>query len=127
MTGLPVRIAKRRPAMSEQDFFEELGDEAQQKIDDLKTIFGGYIAPKEEQAFLAGLEATIEALKEMMVGEPIGAEIIHSKYDDEHTGKHHIWTEIQVSTGGSFDLKDNKHHGTNGEEVYVLVARKEKK
>lgn len=56
--------------------------------------------------FALGMGATIEALREMMVGEPIRTVIIH------HRGP---WGEPYTSIDG--------YHGTDGEEVIVLALR----
>ena len=68
------------------------------------------------------MECVIEALKEMMLGEPIGAKIEHRKgweTDDmpctwlQHDGHGHYWM-----------VWEGEECGTDGEEVYVIVIRR---
>lgn len=70
----------------------------------------------------AGIEATIEALKEMMVGEPIEARVSHylSRY---LPGEERTEYLIQTERGLRNLLKVEGHHGTDGEEVVVLAVR----
>ena len=66
-----------------------------------------------------GIDATIEALKEMMVGEPMEGKIRHTGEE----GGLATWTIIQ---GEDFEMEIySGHHGTDGEKVAVCVLRKE--
>jgi len=63
------------------------------------------------------VDATVKTLREMMVGEPILAEIQHGFDGIEK------YTEIVVKEGAMGHLMIYVRHGTDGEEVYVLVVR----
>jgi len=64
----------------------------------------------------SAIKATIEALKEMMVGRRKRARISwHTKPDGEQ------WTLVRCWDAEAITL--DGHHGTDGEEVYVLVVR----
>jgi len=84
------------------DFFEALRKGALNKTD-LRWGFA--------------INATIEALREMLVGEPILAEIQHGFDGIEK------YTEIVIEEGAMGHLMIYVRHGTDGEEVYVLVVR----
>ena len=84
-------------------FFEELRKRTDENIDTFEQEYGS--ATK----FIA-IEATIEALKEMMVGEPMKAGIEHW----------HDLTNIHAPDVGIWIWGK---HGTEGEQVHVIVVR----
>lgn len=99
--------------MSEQDFFEELRRQAGNKL------YGEW---NQKGDLTIGIEATIEALKEMMVREPVVYKA--------HHGYSPLYLRLEEETGGY----DGRLPGTfqddprnEPEEVYILVLRKEKK
>lgn len=97
------------------DFFEELKERANKR-----TWCKNSFWRKRRQE---GIDATIEALKEMMVGEPIRGRLNHDenpyKKGDMLTW---VWTS-DMFKGERCSLLAPGHHGTDGEEVAVLVIR----
>lgn len=67
------------------------------------------------------IEAAAEALEEMIVGEPTEAHISHFETNVERQ-----WTDIVSKFGRGKIYLSSGHHGTDGEEVAVLVVRMEK-
>lgn len=71
------------------------------------------------QEYGEGVGGTIEALKEMMAEGPIRGNLYHHR-----TSWAEPWSAIILPQGvGEFSISG--HHGTDGEEVYVIVVRKE--
>lgn len=75
----------------------------------------------EDEAFLDGIAASEHAFQEMVVGEPIKAAVRH-KLNPQSDPYTHI-VERNHKDGG-IDIYLGRHHGTDGEEVYVFVVRK---
>lgn len=95
---------KRRDKM--MGFFEELKQAAHDKYT------GGSRPPRSQShGYLLGVVTTIEALREMAVGEPMSRRIVH------YEGK--SWFVPGLSCISLIEI------GTDGEEVYVIVVRKE--
>jgi len=97
------------------EFFERLGERAWLKLRKGKDL-GKYNEAIEKLAIgpANGVNATIEALKEMMVGEPMIATISHNKLIMGDIGdEEYLFTNLHVAG----------HHGTDGEEVTVMVLR----
>lgn len=72
------------------------------------------------------MDAIIEALKEMMVGEPMEGTLKHFA---RHTPHDYGEKQTHVLTNrGSYPYNRLTacygHHGTDGEEVYVMVLRR---
>jgi len=63
-----------------------------------------------------GIEATIEALREMMVGEPKLARMTYNMNPDGEE-----WTSVWCFDGEQISLDGRQ--GTDGEQVYVIVLR----
>lgn len=74
----------------------------------------------------AGILATIKAEQEMMVGEPIKARIVHQVIYDKPFTTLSIKEAERPQEGTMhwrYTLPWSGHHGTDGEEVAVLVVR----
>lgn len=97
-------------------FFEELKTIVKQKYPhyDERPSSDNYLHPLQ-MGRQEGMDATIEALKEMMLGEPIKARATWGAgYNITH-----LWGVKQL--GNILGLEDGK-----GEWVYVIVVRKER-
>jgi len=109
--------------MSEEEFFERLRERTIHKL----LIQEGYDPVEDADVFephpdgwkgdVEEVDATIEALKEMMVGEPKRMFRIshHTKPDGEE------WTFVRHFSSEHISL--DGHHGTDGEEVVVMVFK----
>lgn len=82
------------------DFFEALKANALSKTDEFE-----------------GVHATIEALREMMAGEPMKAEIQHT------VSEGYAYTEVAFEEHDMAHMWFFGHHGTDGEEVAVFIVR----
>ncbi len=101
------------------EFFEELKQAAHNK-------FKGEPLPPWSDGYLFGVAATIEALREMMVGKPIEAIIEHEVHQDTESSNTEEWTTIEshpLYLDRYAECGFGDHHGTDGEEVYVMVFR----
>jgi len=100
------------------DIFETSRAEAYSKIQQL----GDFICTgSEELAFYRGVQAHIEALKEMMVGEPIRGNLRHSLIP-QGSPYTYIYKPGIKGPPVAIALWDG-HHGTAGEEVVAFVVR----
>lgn len=73
--------------------------------------------------FADGVDAIIETLQKMMVGEPKEAKIQHGL--DPGIGN---FTEVSIDEGhGGCVLFDDGHHGADGQKVMVFVVGVEEK
>ena len=86
---------------------------------------GRPILRKDDNSYIAGFgqgrDTTIEALKEMVVGEPIEGRLLHF-------AKGYRWapaTHFRAEGSDSSLALANELIGTDGEEVAVCVLRKE--
>jgi len=96
-----------------EEFFERL-----QRL--ITNRFEPQASASYGDGYFVGMTAAIKALKEMMVGEPMKAEVQHG------TSHGLAFTEIVVEEGEEDEtgyLIFNGHHGTDGEEVTVFVVR----
>ena len=76
------------------------------------------------------IDATLEALKEMMVGRPINAIVEHEINQDGESSCTEEWTTIDshpLYLDRYAECGFSGHHGTDGEEVCVIVFRRGKK
>jgi len=104
--------------MMSEEFFEALARRAHPKLKALSDEWGLRFIERERLA-KAG-DATIEALKEMMVGEPIKARVHHylSRY---LPGQERTEYLIETEHGWHSLFKLEGYHGTDDEEVTVMV------
>jgi len=98
------------------DFFEALSKRAHNKVDVDEKRYG---SPPFEFAVTGygGIKATIEALKEMMVGEPQIGIVQH--WGDRRTFINYTPRDFAYQCCTTLE----GHQGTNGEEVMVMVFR----
>lgn len=103
------------------DFFEVLRERA--KLPEFNPPFMPY-SPLETLAFHRGRNATIEALKEMVVEESITGSLRHvlNPPDAPHT----MLDNSAVKDPAYGEALFERHIGTDGEEVVVMVFRDEK-
>lgn len=95
-----------------EEFFERLQKRGLEKACKIRS------GPEWDLTTEGAVIATIEALKEMMGGEPMEARIRHGKIRrkiplSDIAGDHYLFTNFHVAG----------HHGTNWEEVTVMVFR----
>jgi len=100
-----------------EEFFERLAEKAWSQ---LRGTRNDLFHPAVKEFVSEGINATREALKEIMVGEPIRcrAWLCKEKWGEE-------WTKIYLPQGVGDSIAVGGHHGTDGEEVVVLVVRLE--
>jgi len=96
------------------DFFEAL----EQRADVIgeKYINTDLVDDNLIIGFGIGIDATIEALREMMVGEPKLARMTYNVNPDGEE-----WTSVWCFDGEQISLDGRQ--GTDGEQVYVIVFR----
>jgi len=107
--------------MMSEEFFEVLRDRAETRLGgSAKYKAQGFVASQMYEAAVVAINATIEALKEMMVGEPIKARAHHylSRY---LPGEERTEYLVETEQGHGALFKVAGHHGTDGKEVTVLV------
>lgn len=99
-----------------EKFFERLREKANKR---LKLRWPGKL---DDGAADLGIDATIEALKEMVVGEPIKARARHylSRY---LPGEERTEYLVETEQGWRILFKLKGFHGTDGEEVAILAVR----
>jgi len=105
--------------MMSEEFFEALTERISKKAGQhIQLLEQGQGRPWFN-GFMGGRDAAIKALKEMMVGEPMEAELRHScSYGPEREDRTFLYKRSVLSAywyGG--------HYGTDGEEVAVFVVR----
>jgi len=106
--------------MMSEKFFERLRERASE--------YGAPIfeSAYEASAFGHGVHNALEALKEMMVGEPIEAIVEHEINQDTESSRTEEWTTIDshpLYLDRYAECGFRGHHGTDGEEVTVMVFR----
>ncbi len=84
-------------------FFEEL----EQGANRLAPRWGDWETGSFDRGRKSGIDATIEALREMMVGEPMNANIQHGKLFKGYKNEEYLFTNFHVAG----------HHGTDGDPI----------
>jgi len=100
------------------DFFEALRERA-------KRTFTEEFASPTNYRHRIGIDATIEALKEIAVGEPLKGTIELEITQDSTKMEADETTLIrtQFTTKGGAEVWLNEHYGIDGEEVVVMVFK----
>ena len=95
-----------------EEFFERLRERAEQK-----ALFSERILEEPRRRYLRGVDNTIEALKERMVGEiaPMRLDLRVSWGKPGYT--------FLVDQNDEIHARWDGMHGTDGEEVVVMVFR----
>jgi len=101
--------------MSKEEFFERLKERAETRLGGAaKYKAQGFVATQMYEAAVVAIDATIEALKELMVGEPLPGLLCHDT-EELSPSYTYLWLEKTIISEG--------HIGTDGEEVTVMVLR----
>lgn len=97
------------------DLFEIVEKRAGEIIDEIEERYGNPPYDPATDA-ISGIEAMTKALREMIVGEPVIGDIEH-RFD---------YTWVKSKERDLFRGRIDGLHGTQGEEVAVLVLRYDK-